>query len=140
MEKRSQQILGINLINYFKLKSIIYNMGRTSTCIKNDEWRNCSKCREFKIWDMFYKNKCKDLWYSSTCIRCCSEIKSKWTFERQATENRMEWQRHSNKKPERVVDKMTTSHQYAEEKPYWDTTDMVELWTKPISALFLYIK
>ena len=35
---------------------------------------------------------------------------------------------------------MTTSHQYAEEKPYWDTTDMVEIGTNPIPALYNYIK
>jgi len=115
-------------------------MGRILTCKINDDGRECSKCRKFKIWDMFYKNKCKELWYSSTCIRCCSEIKSKWTFEREATENRMEWQRHSSKKYEKKVDKMTTSHQYLEEKPYWDISDMVEIGTNPIPALFNYIK
>lgn len=115
-------------------------MGRISTCKKNDEWRECWRCGVYKIWDMFYKNKIKKFWYSSTCIRCCSEIKSKWTFEREATENRIEWQRHSNKKPERIVDKMTTSHPIIEQKPYWDTTDTIEIWTNPISALYNHIK
>jgi len=111
---------------------------RTSTRLINDEWRECSRCGVFKIWDMFYKNICKNRWYSSTCIPCYSQINSKWTFERQATENRMEWQTY--RKPDRIVDKMTTAHKYVEDKPYWDTSDMIEIWTKPISALYNHIK
>ena len=117
-------------------------MGRTSTCKKNDEWRECWRCGEYKIWDMFYKNKCKELWYSSTCIRCCSEIKSKWTFERQSVENRIEWQRHSSKKYERVVEKETRlwSEVYPPApKQIWEW-EIIEIWTNPHPFIFTKIK
>lgn len=35
---------------------------------------------------------------------------------------------------------MTTSHQYADEKPYWDTSDMIELGTAPHPYIFNKIK
>lgn len=115
-------------------------MGNIMKYIITEEWRECSQCHVFKIWDCYHKSKTAKLWHCSSCISCCYVYKKSWVMTRESIENKIEWQRHRNKKHERVVEKMTTSHQYAEDKPYWDTSDMIEPWTKPHKALFLYIK
>ena len=35
---------------------------------------------------------------------------------------------------------MITTHQYIEQKNYWDDSDMIEIGTNPIPALYNHIK
>lgn len=41
----------------------------------NKEWRECSQCNIFKIWDCFDKNKS---WYRSACKLCRSSTNSSY--------------------------------------------------------------
>lgn len=121
----------------------------------DEGWRECTKCWKYKIWDCFYLSAGAMNWHMSRCKACYTEYNTSKERKKymmtnknildveknyKSKENKIMWQRHSSKKYEKKVDKMTTSHKYPEEKPYWNTDNTIEIGTKPIPALYNYIK
>ena len=51
-----------------------------------EKWRVCSKCKIFKVWDLFSKDKNKKLWYTSNCKECRNKYKEIY-------KNTLEWKR-----------------------------------------------
>lgn len=46
--------------------------------IYTEEWRECSKCKKFKRWEEFAKNKLWTNWYTCNCKECRNEMKREY--------------------------------------------------------------
>ena len=117
-------------------------MNTKKTTHVDDSWRNCSKCKVYKTWDFFYKAKTQLTWYSSCCKECSaktievSRLRKPYTY-RDKTLLEME-KLHKNKENKIIwwmckkskhieIEKMTTTHKYKEEKPYWNDKTAIRI-------------
>lgn len=100
----------------------IFNMGKF---LMDDEGRVCSLCNTFKIWDCFPLSKASKVWHWSSCNACNSDRRVEL---RKTKENYIEWATKRVHKYETIWI-LTTKHEVKVEVPYYDTSDLVEIWT-----------
>lgn len=130
-------------------------MNTKLTTMVDDKGRECSKCKVYKTWDFFYKAKTQMTGYMSCCKNCSaktievSRFRKKYTYSdktllemeklHKSKENKIIWQ--MGKKSKYIeVEKMTTTHTYKEEKPYWNDKTAIRSWENPVPFISLYIK
>jgi len=110
-----------------------------TTCLINEEGRECSKCNQFKIWDCFAKNRQSDIGYSSSCKAC--NYKDKQVSESKKYNlticNR-------SKHPEVKKELMTGRHPEPPKGNYWEDTKkfwkIVTIWYNPHLFVLTKIK
>jgi len=91
---------------------------------KDKGWSECSACHTYKSWDLYTISKYSKLGYSSSCKACWAKVKA----ELRKTK--------CNKQKDVTSWLLTTKHEVKVEVPYWDTSNLVEAWTKPLEAFY----
>ena len=108
----------------------------------NKEWRECSQCETFKIWDCFDIHKNDNTWHRSACKLCRSSTNSDYR-ESTGKKNRsvikhLEERNLKTDSHEVEYTKLKTKQQieYEESWKKW----AIEIWTNPIKTLYTKLK
>lgn len=98
----------------------------------NKEWRECSQCNIFKIWDCFNKNK---RWYRSACKLCISSTNSSYR-ESTGKKNRSVIKHNEERGLKTDRWEYPPDTEYEKQWKQW----AIEIGTNPIKTLYSLIK
>lgn len=125
--------------------------------MSNDTWRICTKCNEYKTWDLYYKSDNSGSGHMSRCKDCYTYYnkhresqkhakvdKSLLEIEKayKSKENKIIGQMNRVLKKDIVVKKETRSWSevYLPKQPEKWEWEIIRIWENPVPFLSLYIK
>lgn len=94
--------------------------------------RVCTKCSEYKLWNEYSISRKTLFWYTSICKWC----KAKHQVDNYTSVKGKKWIATASKikYAERKLNEVSWNN--VEEKPYYDTSNLVQVWMSPFKAFF----
>ena len=105
---------------------------RTTKTHVDSDGRICTKCTKYKLWNDFSISRKSKYWHVAICRLCVSINK----IEIYMPKNNRKWVATPSKIKywERKLNEVSWDN--VEEKPYYDTSDIVQVWMSPFKTFF----